>query len=429
LEYDWSVEILRNPKHWLSFIYLKKPNETAQSGNFTEFLAAGQVNVWEDSADGGTIIESASISASRDGTYILIELTDPVVLSKLQKAMPSFVSFLSLDTIGGSYDTKNVKVEYVKEDIQLSFGNLTHIADGMDKIPSVTSTPGNHTQDVTITYNGTTTPPSEPGTYTVVAYLNEANYQGRQVATMTISKPSQTIAAFSTIGDKVFGAAPFIVTAPTSSSNLPVTISVISGPATLSGNTVTLTGVGTVILAANQAGNENYSAASEVTTSFSVAKASQTIEAFSVISEKLSTATPFAVTAPTASSGFPVTLSVKSGPATIADNIVTLTGSGDVVLAANQVGNENYNAASEVTASFKVSNPPAVAPPSAPSGGGAPAQDQKPKKGGKSSSAKKTSGGSTKSSANKSSGGSSQKSSASKSSGGKKSSGKKAKKK
>jgi hypothetical protein len=350
LEYDWSVEILRNPKNWLSFTHLKKPNETAHSGNFTEFLAAGQVNVWEDSADGGTIIESASISASRNGTCLLIELTDSAVLSKLQKAMPSYVPFLSFDPSSGSYDNQNVKVEYVKEEVQLSLGNLTQIADGTDKIPSVTSTPGNHTQDVTITYNGTTSPPSEPGTYTVVAFLNAANYKGRQVATMTISKSSQTIGDFSAISEKVFGAAPFAVTAPTSSSSLPVTLSVKSGPATISAN-----------------------------------------------------------------------------------NTVTLTGAGTVVLAANQSGNETYNAATEVTTSFTVSNAPtptpAVAPPSAPSGGGAPAQDQKPKKGGKSSSAKKSSGGSTKSSANKSSGGSSKKSSASKSSGGKKSGGKKAKKK
>jgi hypothetical protein len=250
---------------------LKKPNETAQSGNFTEFLTSGQVNVWEDSPDGGTIIESAAISASRNGTCLLIELTDAAVLSKLQKSMPSYLPFLSFDPSSGSYDTKNVKVEYVKEDVQLSLGNLTHIVDGTDKIPSVTTTPGNHAQDVTITYNGTTSPPSEVGTYTVVAFLNTANYQGREVATMTISKPIQTIAAFSVISDKVFGAAPFVVTAPTSSSGLPVTLSVKSGNATISANnTVTLTGAGTVVLAANQAGNENYSAASEATTQFNV---------------------------------------------------------------------------------------------------------------------------------------------------------------
>jgi hypothetical protein len=278
--------------------------------------------------------------------------------------MPSYVPFLSFDPSSGSYDNQNVKVEYVKEDVQLSLGNLTHTADGTDKIPSVTSTPGNHTQDVTITYNGTTSPPSEPGTYTIVDYLNTAKYKGKQVATMTISKSSLTIGTFSAISDKVFGAAPFVVTAPTSSSSLPVTLSVKSGPATISANnTVTLTGVGEVVLAANQAGNENYSAASEVTTSFSVSKSSQTIAAFGAISDKVFGAGPFAVTVPTSSSSLPVTLSVKSGPASVNGNTVTLTGAGTVVLAANQSGNANYNAAPEVTTSFSVTAPPVPAPP------------------------------------------------------------------
>jgi hypothetical protein len=100
--------------------------------------------------------------------------------------------------------------------------------------------------------------------------MDHSAYQGRQVVTMTISKLSQTIGAFSAISDKLLGTAPFGVAAPTSSSDLPVILSVKSGPATLSGNTVTLTGAGTVVLAANQAGNENYNAAPEVTTSFNV---------------------------------------------------------------------------------------------------------------------------------------------------------------
>jgi hypothetical protein len=51
-----------------------------------------------------------------------------------------------------------------------------------------------------------------------------------------------------------------------------------SGNATISANnTVTLTGIGTVILAANQTGNANYNAATEVTTSFAVAKGASKI--------------------------------------------------------------------------------------------------------------------------------------------------------
>jgi hypothetical protein len=133
-----------------------------------------------------------------------------------------------------------------------------------------------------------------------------------------------------------------------------VTLSVKSGPATISGTTVTLTGVGTVVLAVNQAGNTNYLPAPEVTTTFTVSKASQKITAFDGIGDKNYGDEPFVITAPSSDSGLPVTLSVKSGPATISGNTVTITGVGTVALAANQVGNANYLAADEVIAAFAV---------------------------------------------------------------------------
>jgi hypothetical protein len=187
LEYEWSVESTANAKNSFSFSHYKGPGEVAQNGNFTAFLNAGQVNVWDETGDGGTVVEGAQIAATRDGQSLLIELKDPVYLAKLQKEMPSYLSFWSYGTEQDYW--QNVKVEYVKEDVQLSLANLTHTVDGTDKIPTVTTSPGNHTQDVTITYDGTTRPPSEVGSYTVVAYLNTANYKGRQVATMSISNP------------------------------------------------------------------------------------------------------------------------------------------------------------------------------------------------------------------------------------------------
>jgi hypothetical protein len=81
---------------------------------------------------------------------------------------------------------------------------------------------------------------------------------------------SQTIGSFTPIGQKFYGDAPFSVIEPSATSGLTVTLSVKSGPATISGNMVTLTGGGTVVLAANQSGDANYHAASEVTMSFFV---------------------------------------------------------------------------------------------------------------------------------------------------------------
>lgn len=165
---------------------------------------------------------------------------------------------------------------------------------------------------------------------------------------------NQTIGSFLLVSNHFYGEQPFSIGSPTTSSGLPASISIKSGPATISGNTVSLTGVGTVTVAANQAGNANYNAAPEVTTSFVVTRASQTISSFSPIPSQVLGAPSFSIGSLTASSGLPVTLSIKSGPATISGTTVTLTGTGTVTVAANQTGDENWNAAPEVTTSFVV---------------------------------------------------------------------------
>jgi len=52
------------------------------------------------------------------------------------------------------------------------------------------------------------------------------------------------------------------------SSGLPVTFAVTSGPATVSGNTLTITGTGSITVTATQAGNSNFAAATSVSRTF-----------------------------------------------------------------------------------------------------------------------------------------------------------------
>ena len=85
--------------------------------------------------------------------------------------------------------------------------------------------------------------------------------------------------------DQLTTASPFQV-GTTSSSGLPVTLAVSSGPATISGNTVTLTGQpGAVTIAASQAGNSTYAAAPDQSVTFQVI---QTAVALSFTTESLS---------------------------------------------------------------------------------------------------------------------------------------------
>jgi len=108
------------------------------------------------------------------------------------------------------------------------------------------------------------------GTQTLSVTFTPTNTTGYSPATATVSltvnKASQTISFTPPVSPVTVGVSPITLTA-TASSGLPVTFSVVSGPGTVSGSTLTITGVGTVVVAANQAGNTNYAAAPQVTQS------------------------------------------------------------------------------------------------------------------------------------------------------------------
>jgi CARDB len=209
------------------------------------------------------------------------------------------------------------------------------------------------------TISGSTVTITGTGTVTVRAsQAGNANYNPAPDVdqSFTVAKANQTI-SFGSLMGKTYGDSAFSVSA-TASSTLAVSFSIVSGPATISGNTVTITGAGTVTVRASQAGNANYNAAPNVDQTFTVAKANQTI-AFSPLSSKALGEPAFAVNA-TASSGLTVSFGIFSGPATISGNTVTFTNAGTVVVRASQAGNANYSAAPNVDQSFTVYAAPSL---------------------------------------------------------------------
>jgi hypothetical protein len=100
------------------------------------------------------------------------------------------------------------------------------------------------------------------------------NYtSGTQNATFTVAAGAPTITF--TVASQTYGATPFAVAA-TSNSTGAIAYSLVSGPATLSGATVTLTGAGTVVLQASEAAAGNYAAGTQNVT-FAVNKATPTV--------------------------------------------------------------------------------------------------------------------------------------------------------
>ncbi|RMF22587.1 MAG: hypothetical protein D6765_14145, partial [Bacteroidetes bacterium] len=95
---------------------------------------------------------------------------------------------------------------------------------------------------------------------------------GNRLSPWTGGKLEQTI-SFAPIPDKLSTDPPFNLTA-TASSGLPVSFTLVSGPATLSGNLLTLTGTpGTVTVRASQPGDATYHPAPDVEQSFTVSAA------------------------------------------------------------------------------------------------------------------------------------------------------------
>jgi len=150
---------------------------------------------------------------------------------------------------------------------------------------------------------------------------------------------------------KTYGDGPFEVSA-SASSGLPLSYGVVGGPATIEGAQVTLTGGGTVVLKASQAGNTDLKAAS-AEVSVAVARAKQTITFTSLYGTREYTSESIKLGA-TSSSGLSVAYQVMQGAATVFGDELTLTGVGEVTVRAKQLGNGNYEAASAVDRTFRV---------------------------------------------------------------------------
>jgi hypothetical protein len=164
----------------------------------------------------------------------------------------------------------------------------------------------------------------------------------------TAVQAPQTL-TFPAIATQVYGAT--FNTGASASSGLPVYYTT-AGPVKITGNTVTITGVGTASIRVHQDGNANYLAAPTVLRSFTINPAPQTIT-FPAIGNQTSTSGPITLQA-TASSGLPVTYTT-TGPVKVSGNILTILGPGSAAVGAHQAGNSNYAAAPEARQTFTVS--------------------------------------------------------------------------
>jgi F0F1-type ATP synthase membrane subunit c/vacuolar-type H+-ATPase subunit K len=124
----------------------------------------------------------------------------------------------------------------------VSLSNVTAIYDGLTHTVTATTIPAGLT--VGITYNGSSTVPTNAGTYAIVATVTDPNYQGTTSGNFVISKTSAPV-SFSNL-TATYDASTHAVTATTSPSGLAVGLT-YNGSSTIPTNAGTYAVVATII--------------------------------------------------------------------------------------------------------------------------------------------------------------------------------------
>jgi hypothetical protein len=258
----------------VTFTPTDSPNYGPATGtvNVTVNKATPSVNPWPTAstiAFGQTLAAStlSGGSASVEGSFAW---TTPAIAPGPGTTLES-VTFTPADTTDYNTVTGTVSVTENKGAATVVLSNLTQTYTGAVLAPTATTTPANLTVIFTYTKNGSPEiSPRSAGAYVVTATISDSNYSGTTTGTLIINQATQAIDFAELSSPVIFGNSPITLSASGGASGNAVTFSVISGPGSVSGvngSMLTITGTGAVTVAANQAGNTNYSAAAQVTQS------------------------------------------------------------------------------------------------------------------------------------------------------------------
>ena len=251
--------------------------------------------------------------------------------------------------------------------LTVSANNATRVFGAANPTFTGTITGAQNGDTFTESFSTPATTTSNVGSYPIVptaSGTNLGNYTVNIVdGTLSVTAASTTT-ALSAPGSSTYNASVTLSATVTSSAGTPAgTVTFYNGAAALGTGTLNGSGVATLSTATLPAGTDNltatyatagnFSGSTSPASSISVTQASQTIT-FPAIASRAYGSAPFAVSATSsAGSGYPVTITVQSGPAAINGGTVSLSGVGTVVLLASQAGDKNYSAAT-ATQSFQV---------------------------------------------------------------------------
>jgi hypothetical protein len=256
--------------------------QQAQVNNFTRWPMVG-ITVWENAAAPGSYV--AEVSYFTNWLTQRMAYMDSFLNGTATGTPPAGYMDAALDSVGGS------STIFPADSLQISGWAGSYTDNGpaksveilLDWAPVGTATLGVNRRDVAAIYGNsswTTTGYNfamsatglSAGTHTVAALASDSAglRSVSNIFSITVASPCMLPFKFSAIPSQVLGGSPFTVSASSASPGA-VTYVTSSGPATISGATVTLTGTGTVTLIALQAASGSY-CANTATTSFVVQK-------------------------------------------------------------------------------------------------------------------------------------------------------------
>ena len=188
------------------------------------------------------------------------------------------------------------------------------------------------------------------------AQVGNANYSSASANANVVVTAASQLVSFAPATPVSFGVGPITLTASATSGLTAFSFSSSSAGTicTVSGNQLTIVGAGTCALTAGQVGNTNYAGAS-ASANVVINAASQTVTFGAAPSIPKNTTGTVSATSTNPNSGNSIVFtSATPSVCSVSGNVVTGIDVGICVIAANQAGNTNFNAAAPVTQNITI---------------------------------------------------------------------------
>ena len=244
--------------------YTFTPNDTANYNSVT-----GSLNVTVNKATPNVTVEptassitfgqslaSSNISGGSANVPGVFVFNNTSVTPPLGTSFQS-VTFIPTNTANYNSVSTSVSVNVGKAPAGISISNTTQTYTG--KPISVAYSLNPSTLSAAVVYYPGFNAPTDAGTYYVLVNIVDNAYYGSQSSTLTILPAAQTLSVGTPTNLRV--GVPVLLTA-TSTSNGPISYSIVSGNAAISGSSFTARDTNPVTIQATQAGTNNFQATS-----------------------------------------------------------------------------------------------------------------------------------------------------------------------